>query len=225
MGPTPSQLDLSDQFNPAPLLDAGLDEAGRGALAGPVVAAAVILPARFDLPSLGDSKKLSPDLRNRLSPRIKEQALAWSLGCVWPSRIDRINILAATLEAMSMAVAHLKIAPGHLLVDGNQKIPAKVLTSHWRKFQSGPVPTQGTIVGGDAKIPAISAASIIAKTFRDRIMTIFARQFPQYGFERHKGYATREHLRILAICGPSRLHRMSFRGVLPEVTGQAGSLC
>lgn len=212
----PSQHDLQGNFNPAPLIEAGLDEAGRGCLAGPVVAAAVILPTSVNIPRLADSKKLSPRQRAFLAPIIKKQCVAWSIGCVWPARIDEINILQATLEAMSIAAAHIGTPPQKLLLDGNQIIPTEILNKNWQKRHSTPSPRQLAIVKGDAKIPAISAASIIAKTFRDNLMTIFARHFPAYGFERHKGYGTQDHLRAIARYGPTRIHRMSFRGVRPE---------
>ncbi|MBQ9451702.1 MAG: ribonuclease HII [Desulfovibrio sp.] len=195
---------------------AGIDEAGRGCLAGPVVAAAVILPARFDLPGLDDSKSLSVHLRETLAPRIKSCALAWGLGVVWPPRIDACNILQASLEAMAQAVRVLQISPALLLVDGNKTIPAAVLASTWQKGHTGPPPRQRAIVHGDASEPAISAASILAKTFRDALMCHLAKRWPGYGFEKHKGYGTREHFATLQLLGPCPQHRRTFRGVLPR---------
>ncbi len=184
---------------------AGIDEAGRGCLAGPVVAAAVILPPDFDpaaLPGLTDSKALSAAKREALAPRIREVALAWGLGLAWPREIDRINILQATLRSMERAVACLKTRPVFLLIDGDKTCAA-------------PYP-QRTIVGGDALVPAISAASILAKTFRDKLLCALDRRYPGYGFPGHKGYGAATHLAALRANGASAMHRLTFRGVLPE---------
>lgn len=191
------------------IMAAGLDEAGRGCLAGPVVAAAVILPPWHNLDGLADSKALSPGKRENLAPQIKKHAIAWSIGVVWQKRIDEINILQATFEAMAKAVGQIKITPLILLVDGNRTIPGHVLSA----FCQLPPAGQKAIVGGDAVVPAISAASIIAKTFRDRLMLALARKWPAYGFERHKGYGTKAHYEALREFGPCPFHRMSFRGV------------
>lgn len=182
---------------------AGIDEAGRGCLAGPVVAGAVILPPTYDLPGLTDSKKLSPRRRAVLAQAIKAQAVSWALGFSWPREIDRINILQATLAAMSRALLALRERPGLVLVDGNRPFPA-------------PVPLQ-TVVGGDAIHPCISAASILAKTFRDELLERLDERYPGYGLAVHKGYGTREHLDALRRLGPSPAHRMTFRGVCPQV--------
>lgn len=193
---------------------AGLDEAGRGCLAGPVVAGAVILPPRFSLPGLDDSKRLTPGQRERLAPLIRQQACAWGLGLVWPRLIDRINILQASLLAMARALACLGPAPALLLVDGRQTIPSAVLAGLWRPRRGeAPLPRQQAIVHGDQLYPAISAASVLAKTARDALMERLDRRYPGYGLARHKGYGTREHLAALCRLGPSRLHRLSFRGV------------
>ncbi|MGE4296683.1 MAG: ribonuclease HII [Desulfovibrionaceae bacterium] len=184
-------------------LVAGTDEAGRGCLAGPVVAAAVILPPVFDLPGLTDSKKLTEARRNTLRTAILAQATAWNLGLVWPWTIDRINILQASLAAMRGAVARLGAQPCLVLVDGNQTIPGLGIA-------------QRTVVGGDALEPAISAASILAKTFRDDIMRRLDTRYPAYGFAGHKGYGAKTHMAALREHGPCRMHRMTFRGVLPE---------
>lgn len=181
---------------------AGVDEAGRGCLAGPVAAAAVILPESFDLPKLNDSKLLTPDARAVLEPAIKSQALAWSVALSWPQEIDRINILQASLTAMCRAVGHLRLSPAFLAVDGNQELPMPC--------------EQRTVIGGDSRVPAIAAASILAKTFRDRLLTSLDKRYPGYGFAGHKGYATREHYAALKRLGPCRMHRMTFRGVAPE---------
>ncbi|MGD9611161.1 MAG: ribonuclease HII [Desulfovibrionaceae bacterium] len=194
----------------ASLYMAGVDEAGRGCLAGPVVAAAVVLPETYALPGLTDSKKLSPARREQLAPAIKAQALTWAVGVAWPPEIDRINILQATFAAMARAVAHLAPVPTLVRVDGNKTIPARLLAG------LGNPPDQEAIIGGDLTVPAISAASILAKTFRDKLMVLFDRRHPGYGFAAHKGYGVAAHLAALRRLGPCRLHRLTFRGVLPE---------
>ncbi|MFO7596050.1 MAG: ribonuclease HII [Desulfocurvibacter africanus] len=194
---------------------AGVDEAGRGCLAGPVVAAAVVLPAYVKLPGLADSKLLSPAERARLEPLIKARALAWAVGVSWPPEIDERNVLRATLLAMSRAVRALKLSPEELLVDGNQCIPEGLV---------GFIP-QRAIVDGDRLVRCISAASVLAKTFRDRLMGKLERLYPGYGFARHKGYGTREHLQALIELGPSRMHRLTFRGVKPEPADAGEHLC
>lgn len=192
---------------------AGVDEAGRGCLAGPVVAAAVILPESWDLPGLADSKKLDERRREALAPRIRECALAWGLGVVWQRRIDEINILRATFEAMARALRTLKVAPGMAFIDGNRVIPADVLRALWPEDR--PAPIMEAVVSGDARMDAVAAASILAKTFRDGLMRRLARRRPGYGLERHKGYGTREHLAALRELGPCPLHRLTFAGVPP----------
>ena len=196
----------------SPAMLAGIDEAGRGCLAGPVVAAAVILPEGANIPGLDDSKVLSPSRRDGLAAEIGTVALAWGLGVVWPPEIDRINILQATLKAMCNAASVLKIRPQALLVDGNQLVP-----EHFFRMRGwAAAPLQKAVVHGDALVPAISAASILAKTFRDMLMEKLDRRYPGYGFAKHKGYGSREHLEALGRLGPSPIHRLSFRGVLPE---------
>jgi len=181
---------------------AGIDEAGRGCLAGPVVAAACILPERFDLPGLTDSKALSAARRDELAQAIRAQALCWSLGLAWGPEIDRINILQATLRSMERAVATLRQQPALLLIDGNQTCLAAL--------------PQRTIVGGDALVPAIPAAGILAKTCRDHLLSKRDRRYPGYGLALHKGYGTAIHLAALKTLGPSPIHRLTFRGVRPE---------
>jgi ribonuclease HII len=179
---------------------AGVDEAGRGPLAGPVAAAAVILPPGWRCPGLDDSKKLAAAKRERLFEAITtDAAVSWSLAFAEPDEIDRINILRATHAAMARAVKALALAVDHCLVDG---LPL-------RDF---PWPHDG-VVKGDGKSLSIAAASIIAKVSRDRLMLGFAREFPHYGFERHMGYGTKEHLEALRVHGPCRLHRFSFQPV------------
>jgi ribonuclease HII len=178
----------------------GVDEAGRGPLAGPVVAAAVILSHDLDTSGIADSKSLSPRSRSRLKDRILESSSLWGVGIVEPEIVDQMNILRAALLAMRRAVEGLPVAPDVVLVDGNREIPDL------------PIP-QRTIIGGDSKEKAISAASILAKTLRDDIMTMFDREFPGYGFRKHKGYPTREHIARLHLLGPCSIHRKSFRPI------------
>ena len=201
----------------------GIDEAGRGCLAGPVVAGAVVLPPEFDIPGLGDSKTIPPERREELAVAVRSSALAWGLGLAWPWEIDRVNILQATFRAMVRAARRCAGAcppPLSLSIDGPHVIPASLFAAlSW----PGPLPRQQAVIRGDALVPAVSAASILAKTFRDKLMRALARRCPGYGFERHKGYAVAEHLRALAERGPCRMHRMSFRKVRPEGREQ-GSL-
>jgi ribonuclease HII len=175
---------------------AGVDEAGRGPLAGPVAAAAVILDPERPILGLNDSKKISPQKRERLFDAIQEKALAWSVVLVEPAVIDQINILQATLQAMRQAVAQLQPEPDLLLVDAVRlDLPG---ISSW------------PIIGGDAKSNSIAAASILAKVTRDRVMLELDRQYPGYGFAQHKGYGTANHYAALAKLGRSPCHRLSF---------------
>jgi ribonuclease HII len=178
---------------------AGIDEAGRGPLAGPVVAAAVILPEKFDLPGLTDSKQLTVSARERLYPLIRAQALAVGLGVARAEEIDQINILQATLRSMQRAVGRLAVAADFLLIDGNVPVPL-------------PLPQQ-TLVKGDSRSLSIAAASVVAKVVRDRIMTTYDRLFPGYGFAGHKGYGSDAHRLAIARLGPSPCHRRTFGGV------------
>ncbi len=178
---------------------AGVDEAGRGPLAGDVVAAAVILPAAVSIPGLDDSKKLSAAKREKLSIIIREQALAWSVGRASPGEIDELNILQASLLAMRRAVEGLVVHPDFVLVDGNR-------CPQWSHASAA-------VVGGDAKVPAISAASILAKVSRDADLLDLDLQYPGYGFSVHKGYPTPDHLDALARLGPCPVHRYSFAPV------------
>ncbi len=178
---------------------AGIDEAGRGPLAGPVVAAAVILPERFDLPGLTDSKKLTPARREQLFPLIRSQARAIGLGVAGAEEIDRHNILQATLGAMSLAVQRLKVPADYLLIDGITPLSLPM--------------AQKTLKKGDSRSLSVAAASIVAKVVRDRMMVAYDVRFPGYGFARHKGYGSAEHLASIAELGPSPIHRRTFGGV------------
>jgi ribonuclease HII len=180
-------------------LVAGVDEAGRGPLAGPVVAAAVILDQRHPIQGLADSKKLTALRRERLFDEIRAKALCCSIAEASVEEIDRLNILQATLVAMRRAVAGLRLKPNKVLVDGNRLPTLDVLAE--------------AIVGGDALVPAISAASILAKVHRDRWCLTLDQQYPQYGFAQHKGYGTAAHLAALRAHGPCAQHRTSFRPV------------
>ncbi|MBR9984615.1 MAG: ribonuclease HII [Desulfosarcina sp.] len=178
---------------------AGIDEAGRGPLAGPVVSAAVILPEGADLPGIDDSKKLTPAKRNRLYDRLYTVASAIGIGVVDTVEIDRINILQATLRSMAMAVANLRPVPDHLLVDGIFTIVSDL--------------PQQAIKKGDSLSISIAAASIVAKVTRDRIMTQVDALFPEFGFCRHKGYPTQTHRAAIMRHGCCSIHRRTFKGV------------
>jgi ribonuclease HII len=178
---------------------AGVDEVGVGPLAGPVVAAAVVLPARIDLIGLNDSKKLRRAERERLDRAIRDQAVAVCVAEVPPSEVDRLNVYHAALEAMRRAVEGLDTRPDHVLVDA-------------RTIPGIGIP-QTPLVGGDGRDGTIAAASIVAKVYRDSLMERLDRRHPGYGFARHKGYPTPEHLRALTRLGPSRIHRHSFAPV------------
>ena len=174
----------------------GVDEAGRGPLAGPVCAAAVILPRGLEIPGLNDSKKLSDKRRRELFPEIQKQALAFGIGFASEKEIDAINILQATFLAMERALAQLPVKPELVLIDGNREkdfgIPVK------------------TVVKGDSLSANIAAASILAKVSRDDVMLEMAREYPRYGFEIHKGYGTKAHYDALRQFGPSPIHRQTF---------------
>ena len=180
-------------------LIAGVDEAGRGPLAGPVVAAAVILDPAVRIDGLDDSKRLSPSRRLELEASIRRCAVSCSIARVDVEAIDAINILQATMQAMREAALRLDPAPELVLVDGD-------------RCPDLPIPARA-VVGGDARVAAISAASILAKTARDRVMLAMDRDYPEYGFARHKGYGTREHRDALNRFGPSPVHRRSFAPV------------
>jgi len=185
-------------------LTAGVDEAGRGPLAGPVVASAVILDPRTPITGLADSKKLSANRREVLAVEIKQTSLAWAVAWADPAEIDEINILAATMLAMRRAILGLSLMPAKLLVDGN-RLP----DLHF----DGRVLAGEAIIGGDDSVPAISAASIIAKTTRDLMMVELDRIYPCYEFARHKGYGTKIHREKLQEFGPCPEHRQTFAPV------------
>ena len=176
---------------------AGIDEAGRGPLAGPVIAAAVILPPDYEYPGINDSKKLSPRQRERLYEVIERDAVAIGIGVVEAPVIDAVNILQATLTAMKEAVLCLSPLPDYLLIDGLNGISVAI--------------PQETIVSGDGRSISVASASIVAKVSRDRIMVMYHRQFPQYNFLKNKGYGTQEHREAILKYGRCKLHRNSFR--------------
>ena len=189
-------IKLQEQLPAVEGLLAGVDEAGRGPLVGNVVAAAVILDKHKPIDGLNDSKKLTAKRREQLAEQIRERALAWRVISIDAAEIDRINILQATMLAMKMAVEQLSIAPDHVFIDGN-RCPAITVPAT-------------AIIKGDARVTAISAASILAKVERDAQMLILHETWPQYGFDKHKGYPTKAHFAALAEHGPCPEHRKSF---------------
>lgn len=193
-----------------PGLVAGVDEAGRGPLAGPVVAAAVILDARAPIEGLADSKQLSPRRREQLFDEIRAKALCCSIAQASVEEIDRLNILQATLLAMQRAVKGLRLKPNKVLVDGNRLPSLEVLAE--------------AVVSGDALVPSISAASILAKVTRDRLLNELHALHPGYGFDRHKGYGTVQHMLALQTLGPLDVHRRSFAPVARALQRQAGAV-
>ena len=180
----------------------GVDEAGRGPLAGPVVAAACILPLDCEIEGLNDSKKLTEKKRDELFDIIRERAVAYSIGMADNLEIDRLNILNATMLAMARAILGLNVPADFALVDGNC-------------IRNFPIPAM-TVVKGDAKSPSIAAASILAKVTRDRLCLEMDKQYPEYNFKKHKGYPTKEHRDLVRALGPCPLHRMSFLKFLRE---------
>ncbi len=188
----------------AGIIEAGCDEAGRGCLCGPVACAAVILPQDFSLPGLDDSKKLTAKKRDLLRPIIEEQALAWKVVMVSADRIDKLNILRASITGMQEALDGLGVLPEHVLVDGNRFTP-------WRDVE------YTTVVGGDGKYAAIAAASVLAKTHRDELMLRLAEEYPGYGWEKNMGYPTRAHLEAIANLGLTPYHRRSYAPCQPRL--------
>lgn len=185
-------------------LEAGTDEAGRGCLSGPVVAAAVILPKDFTHPFLNDSKQLLEKKREALKPFIEQNALAFGVSFVWQEEVDKINILQASITAMHRAIEKLATPPEFIIVDGNKFKPFKE------------IPHQ-TIVKGDAKYLSIAAASVLAKTYRDAYMTKIHQEFPMYNWQKNKGYPTKEHRNAIREFGATNYHRKTFK-LLPEQT-------
>ncbi|MBQ1609579.1 MAG: ribonuclease HII [Elusimicrobia bacterium] len=186
-----------DFYNKGLQFVSGVDEAGRGPLAGPVVAAAVILPKDIFIDGVNDSKKLTEKKRKVLFEEIKQKAFSYGIGIVDAKTIDEINILQATFLAMRKALEQLSVKPELVLIDGNHTIP---------NLQN----KQQAIVSGDAKSACIACASILAKVTRDSIMLEYAKQYPQYNFEKHKGYGTKAHLEAIQKYGPCPIHRMTF---------------
>jgi ribonuclease HII len=182
---------------------AGIDEAGRGPLAGPVIAAAVILPQGYEHPEITDSKKLSSRQRERLYGVIERDAVSIGIGITEAPEIDAVNILQATLTAMREAVLELSPSPDYLLIDGLNRIDLTI--------------PQETIIRGDSRSISVASASIVAKVSRDRLMEMYHRQFPQYNFLSNKGYGTREHREAILKFGRSKIHRRSFR--VAEIDG------
>jgi len=177
----------------------GVDEVGRGCLAGPVVAAAVALPEDISHLGITDSKKLTPQKRQELDKIIRKRAIAISIALVPSETIDKINILNASLLAMEQAIKKLSITPKAILIDGNKTLNLEI--------------AQRALVKGDSLSCSIAAASIVAKVYRDNLMIELAKKYPHYGFEKHKGYATKSHRETIKAFGPCPIHRMSFRGV------------
>ncbi len=191
------------QFHLPDIIEAGCDEAGRGCLAGPVVAAAVILPPDFENEILNDSKKLTDKIRYELRPLIEEKALAWAVGIVDNVEIDQINILNASFLAMHRAVEQLTILPDHLLIDGN-------------RFNPYPEIPHTCMIKGDARFLSIAAASILAKTYRDDMMKAYHEQYPVYDWKKNNGYPTKKHREAILTHGTTSLHRQTFRLLADE---------
>lgn len=187
------------------VIEAGCDEAGRGCLAGPVFAAAVILPEDFECELLNDSKKLTEKQRYALRPIIEEHAVSWAVGIVTEKEIDQINILQASFLGMHRAVAQLSQKPEHLLIDGNR----------FKPYEDIP---HTTVVKGDGKMLSIAAASILAKTYRDDFMLKIHAQYPMYQWDKNKGYPSVAHRKAIEAHGPCEYHRMSFRLLNPQLS-------
>lgn len=196
---------MLQQFLKEGRIEAGCDEAGRGCLAGPVTAAAVILPPDFSNELLNDSKQLTEHQRDLLRPIIEREALAWAVAFVSPQEIDEINILKASFIAMHRALDQLAVRPEALLIDGNRFIPYKDIP-------------HTTIVKGDGKFMSIAAASVLAKTHRDEYMRRIATDYPQYGWDKNKGYPTTAHREAIAQFGPTPHHRMTFQLLDPQLS-------
>ncbi|SHH80268.1 ribonuclease HII [Flavobacterium defluvii] len=204
------------------VLETGTDEAGRGCLAGPVTAAAIILPADFEHEILNDSKQLSEKTRAHLKPIIEKHAVCFAVTHLFPDEIDEINILNASMKGMQECILKLKHVPEYIIVDGNRSLNAKLglKNTFGRQFTQEEItllksiPNQ-SIIKGDAKYLSIAAASILAKTYRDEYMDQIHEEFPMYNWKQNKGYPTKEHREAIKKYGPTKYHRMSFR-LLPE---------
>lgn len=204
------------------ILEAGTDEAGRGCLAGPVTAAAVILPDDFQIEKLNDSKQLSEKVREKLKPIIEEKVLTFAFTHILNEEIDEINILNASMKAMQQSILKLTTKPEFIIVDGNRPIFSKlgIKTKSGYNFSEEEIehlkliPNQ-SIIKGDSKYLSIAAASVLAKTYRDEYMNKIHEEYPMYGWNKNKGYPTKDHRDAIAKYGPTKYHRMSFR-LLPE---------
>lgn len=204
------------------ILECGTDEAGRGCLAGPVTAAAILLPNNFELNLLNDSKQLSEKIREKLKPIIEEEATSFAVTHIFPNEIDEINILNASMKAMQESVLKLNQTPEHIIVDGNRPLNGKLGMKQktGRVFTIAEIellksiPTT-SIIKGDSKYLSIAAASVLAKTYRDEYMDKIHEEFPMYNWKKNKGYPTKDHREAIKKHGPCKYHRMSFR-LLPE---------
>ncbi|MCI9843493.1 ribonuclease HII [Flavobacterium pectinovorum] len=204
------------------IFETGTDEAGRGCLAGPVTAAAVILPAEFEHSFLNDSKQLSEKIRESLKPIIEENAICFAVTHLHPEEIDEINILNASMKGMQECILKLNQTPEFIIVDGNRALNAKLglKNTFGKQFSSAEIellksiPNQ-SIIKGDSKFLSIAAASVLAKTYRDDYMDKIHEEFPMYNWKKNKGYPTKEHREAIKKYGPTKYHRMSFR-LLPE---------
>ena len=204
------------------ILECGTDEAGRGCLAGPVTAAAILLPEIFELNLLNDSKQLSEKIREKLKPAIEAKAISFAVTHIFPNEIDEINILNASMKAMQESILELKLLPEYIIVDGNRPLNSKlgmkqkkgkIFTNEEIKILKS-IPST-SIIKGDSKYLSIAAASVLAKTHRDEYMDKIHEEFPMYNWKRNKGYPTKEHREAIKKYGPCKYHRMSFR-LLPE---------
>lgn len=203
-------------------LECGTDEAGRGCLAGPVTAAAILLPDNFELNLLNDSKQLSEKIRGKLKPEIEEKATSFAVTNIFPNEIDEINILNASMKAMQECILRLNPTPDFIIVDGNRPLNGKI----GMKQKTGKIFTtyeiellksipNTSIIKGDSKYLSIAAASVLAKTYRDEYMDKIHEEFPMYNWKKNKGYPTKDHREAIKKYGPCKYHRMSFR-LLPE---------
>jgi ribonuclease HII len=204
------------------ILECGTDEAGRGCLAGPVTAAAILLPEIFELNILNDSKQLSKKIREKLKPAIEAKAISFAVTHIFPNEIDEINILNASMKAMQESILELKFLPEYIIVDGNRPLngklgmkqkTGKIFTSEEIKILKS-IPST-SITKGDSKYLSIAAASVLAKTYRDEYMDKIHEEFPMYNWKKNKGYPTKDHREAIKKYGPCKYHRMSFR-LLPE---------